>query len=130
VKKLYLIIMVMFISTYVYAGAVNVEIFYLPHRPAESVVEKIEQTLAGSNFVKIKKYSFDDNSSEALIKKYNLVSHMPVAIFINGTDTYSIEGKEVVFRNFPKGDSFVPNFEGGWSYEDLKKVVIKVNRTK
>ena len=109
-------------SASAFAASVNMEIFYLPHRPAVAVVEKIEQALSGMDYVHIKKYNFDDEATDKLVDKYKLYDHMPVAVFINGKDRYMVDGRETEFRNFPKGDAFVPTMEGKWSYEDLKKV--------
>jgi hypothetical protein len=119
-KKVYLTVLLLLASYSAFAKPVLVEFFYLPHRPAEAVVAKAEQALSGMNLT-IRKYSFDDSASKKLIDKYKLHSHMPVAIFINGSNKANINGRTVEFRNFPKGDAFVPNFEGGWTYEDLKK---------
>ena len=119
-KKVYLTALLILLSVTAFAKPVLVEIFYLPHRPAEAVVAKAEQALSGMHLT-IKKYSFEDSASDKLIDKYKLHSHMPVAVFINGSDKAKINGRTVEFRNFPKGDAFVPNFEGGWTYQDLKK---------
>jgi hypothetical protein len=119
--------LIIFAASSAFADAVLVEVFYLPHRPAEAVVQKIDQTLAGIDGLLMKKYSFEDPSAGKLIKKYKLFNHMPVAVFINGKDTHTVDGIEVVFRNFPKGDAFVPTFEGGWSYGDLRKTAEKIS---
>jgi hypothetical protein len=102
---------------------IQMEIFYLPHRPALAVVSKIENVAAEFKNINLKKYNFDDPDTEKLIKKYDLGGHMPVAIFINGQNSFPVNGREIVLRNFPKGDPFVPMFAGEWDYEDLKAIL-------
>jgi len=100
-----------------------VEIFSLPHRPSLAVVSKLEQYLAPFTDITLHTYSFDDPKSKELVDKYNLHAHMPVAIFINGKNTFTVNGKTMTLINFPKGDSFVPSFEGSWRYQDVVSIL-------
>jgi hypothetical protein len=105
------------------AADIEMEIFYLPHRPALNVVDKVEKLAAEFANVTIRKYNFDDPGSKRLVEKYRLSEHMPVAIFINGKDRFSVNGHELRLHNFPKGDSFVPTFSGEWDYPDLRAIL-------
>ncbi len=105
-------------------GKVVVEVFYLPHPPAEAVVANIDKIVSSQRLVEERKISFDDSSSQSLIKKYKLEGHIPVAIFINGRDRFTIDGRKIIFRNFPKDNSFAPMGLGGnWSYKDFQKAL-------
>ncbi len=123
-KKIVIILFILTVAVWAHAETVTLEIFYLPHRPAIAVVDEIEKTLSGMKNIVIRKYAFGDTSADKLAQKYRLFDHLPVAVFINGTDQYEINGSIIVFRNFPKGNAFVPAFEGEWSYEDLKQVTV------
>jgi hypothetical protein len=105
----------------------QMEIFYLPHRPAQEVVSKVEKVAAEFNNIDIKKYSFDDPDADKLLKKYNLHEHMPVAIFINGQNNFTVKGQKISLRNFPKGDAFVPMFAGVWDYGDLRIILKEIS---
>lgn len=105
------------------AATNTVEIFYLPHRPAMAVVRDVEDVLKKYSNIKVKKYSFEDPAAGELLEKYHIKNHMPVAIFINGKHEFSIGSRKIVFENFPKGNAFVPSFEGNWSYDDLVTVL-------
>lgn len=109
------------------AGAIEVEIFYLPHRPAMVVIDKVEQVAAEFVNVTVKKYSFEDPGAKKLLKKYKLTDHMPVAVFINGKDSFTVGGRSLRLRNFPKGDAFVPMFAGEWDYADLRVILAGLN---
>lgn len=105
------------------AAAIEIDIFYLPHPPAMTVVGKVEQMAGEFANVTVRKYSFDDPKSRKMVEKYHLTDHMPVAVFINGKDSFTVDGRSVRLRNFPKGDSFVPMFAGEWDYADLRAIL-------
>jgi hypothetical protein len=107
-----------------------VEIFYLPHPPAEAVVKDVEAILKKHDQFKVAKYSFDDPQSKNILAKYNLREHMPVVIFIDGQNEFALGKRKVTFKNFPKGNAFVPMFEGNWSYQDLEGVLSAVGKGK
>lgn len=105
------------------AGDIELEIFYLPHRPAIVVVDKVAQVAAEFKEVVLKKYSFEDRAAAKLLQKYQMTDHMPVAIFINGRDSFTVNGRPMRLINFPKGDAFVPMFAGEWDYPDLRAIL-------
>ena len=100
-----------------------VEIFHLPHAPAVAVVEQAKEIIKKYPEYVIKEYDFDNESSSSKVAEYGLEGHMPVAIFIGGINTFTIDGAQISFQNFPKGDSFIPGFEGPWGYDDLERVL-------
>ena len=97
-----------------------VEIFYLPHGPALAVVDKIDPIIAKFPDFKVVKYNFDEPANKNIIAGYNLINHYPVAIFIGSENSFTVDGKKISLVNFPKGDAFIPSFEGEWTYEDLE----------
>ena len=104
-----------------------IDIFFLPHRPALAVVSEVEKVAAEFNNIVIKKYSFEDPATKKLLKEYNLTGHMPVAIFINGQNTFTVKGKKISLRNFTKGNAFVPMFAGEWDYADLRIILQEIS---
>jgi len=107
-----------------------VDIFFLPHRPAQAVVSEAGKVAAEFHNIVIKKHSFEDPGTDKLLKKYNLTGHMPVAIFINGQNSFTVNGKKISLRNFPKGDAFVPMYSGEWNYADLRVILQEVSGEK
>ncbi len=116
-----------FQSSSAYAADIQMEIFYLPHRPAQAVASEVEKVAAEFNNVVFKKYSFEDPGTAKLLKKYNLTDHMPVAIFINGQDSFTVNEQKISLRNFPKGNAFVPMFAGEWDYADLRVILQEIS---
>lgn len=103
-----------------------VEILYLPHPPVMAVMAQVDRVLADHRGLDVRKASFDDPKSQALIEKYKLKGHTPIVIFINGRDKFDVAGREVLFRNFPKNNSFLPSGMGGnWDYKDLEAVLAR-----
>jgi hypothetical protein len=100
-----------------------VEVFYLPHPPVDPIRKKIKNILEKFPEYKLREYDFYDENNKQKITAYQLLGHIPVAVFINGKDVFLIDGQEITFKNFPKGDAFVPTLEGSWSYDDLEKVL-------
>ncbi len=109
------------------ANPQTVEIFYLPHPPAEAIVRKVEPIIAEFPKFTVKEFSFDDPQAKSLIDKYNLTEHMPIAIFIDGKDVFTLGDKSIELKNFPKDDAFAPSYEGGWSYENLRAILKTLN---
>jgi hypothetical protein len=105
------------------AYSATVEIFYLPHPPAEAVVRDAESVIKRFKGIEVKKYSFESPESRKHIAKYDIKEHTPVMIFVNGRNQFVLGKKQVVLKNFPKGNAFVPMFEGNWSYEDLRQIL-------
>jgi hypothetical protein len=111
------------------AASSLVEIFYLPHPPAEAVVKNLENVLKKYTQFEVEKYSFDDPKSRKLLTKYNLAEHVPVVIFINGQNQFAVGNKRIVLNNFPAGNSsFAPMFEGNWSYQDFEGILQAVTK--
>ena len=119
--------LVLILPTFVVSAAsdtdIRMEIFYLPHPPALAVVSEVEIIAAEFKDVTITKYSFENPDVAKLLKKYNLTDHMPVAIFINGQNDFTVNGQKIGLRNFPKGNTFVPTFAGAWDYSDLRIIM-------
>lgn len=106
-----------------WAGETQLEILFLPHRPAIKVADEAENIARQFNNVSIRRYSLDDAASHVLVQKYGLTDHLPIAIFINGQNQFMVNGKVMRFVNFPKSDAFIPGFAGEWDYADLKAVL-------
>lgn len=118
------VITIVFVSVAICnAYSATVEIFYLPHPPAEAVVKDAESVIKEFNGVEVKKYSFESPESRKHIAKYNIKEHTPVMIFINGKNQFALGKRQVILKNFPMGNTFVPNYAGNWSYEDLEEIL-------
>jgi hypothetical protein len=103
--------------------SIRVDIFYLPHPPAMAIVKKVEAILKKHPSVKLSEYDFLDPKNAERIKAHGFTEHSPVIILIDDKTSFTIDGKQIEFKNFPKGDAFVPSLEGSWTYEDIEKAI-------
>jgi hypothetical protein len=111
-----------------WADQTRVEIFFLPHRPAIKVADSAEMIAREFSNVTVIRYSFDDSDSQERVMNYGLTEHLPVAIFINGQNQFTVNGQSISFLNFPKSDTFIPSFAGEWDYADLKAVLSELSQ--
>lgn len=135
VKKLYMALLLpgLFFFAQVpsaFAADILLEVFYLPHAPAMAVVNEVEKVASEFPDLTLKRFNFEDPASRPAIESHKLTAHIPVAIFINGQDTFTVGGKTMTFRNFPKGNAFVPMFAGEWDYSDLRTILAGVSKGK
>jgi hypothetical protein len=105
------------------AAQIRVDIYYLPHPPAMKILKKAEAVLRKFPAVKTSEYDFTDPKNAGRIEAQGLTGHSPIIILINDKSTFMIEGRQVEFKNFPKGDAFIPTLEGSWTFDDLEKVL-------
>lgn len=100
-----------------------IEIFYLSHAPAQEIIQQIEPIIAKFPQYTVEQYDFEDPANDQLVERYGIIYHLPIAIYINGENTFTVDGEIITLENFPEGDAFVPSAEGDWSYEDLEKIL-------
>ncbi len=102
---------------------IRVDIFYLPHPPAVAILKKVEAVLKKYPSVSINEYDFTDPGNAERLEAHGLKEHTPIAFFINDKIDFTIDGRRIEFKNFPKGDAFVPQLEGSWTYDDIGKAM-------
>jgi len=105
-------------------GVVAVEVVYLNHPPVRPVLAEVDNLLATyGDRVDVARYDFDTPEGEAFAKARKLTEHTPLAIFINGSMEFTVNGRAVKFYSFPQGQGtgIVP--DGAWTVEDLQQVL-------
>ena len=105
-------------------GVVTVDILFLNHPPVREVLTQVDAVLAvygdkGS----VTRYDFDTPEGAAFAKQKGLTGHVPLAIFVNGSQTFDVNGRKVTFESFPQGagTGMVP--DGAWAVADLESVL-------
>jgi hypothetical protein len=102
----------------------QVVVIYLNHPPVRPIVQEIDQTLAGyGDKVSVTKYDFDSPDGEAYAKKMKLTGHIPIAVFIDGSETFDVSGRKVKFESFPQGEGTGMVPDGAWTMTDLDTVL-------
>jgi hypothetical protein len=105
-------------------GAVTVEVAYLNHPPLRPVLSEVDKLLANyGDRVSVTRYDFDTPEGEAFAKAKELTGHTPLAIFVNGSMQFTLNGRTVKFYSFPQGQGTGMVPDGGWTIQDLQQVL-------
>ncbi len=109
------------------SGAVTVEIVFLNHPTIRKVLTQVDSTLAAyGDKVSVTRYDFDTPEGAAFAKKKGLSGHIPLAIFVNGLQTFGVNGRQVTFESFPQGAGTGVVPDGAWTVADLDAVLKSV----
>jgi hypothetical protein len=106
------------------AGAVSVDIIALNHPPLRPVLAEVDQLLTpyGAK-VHVTHYDFDTPEGANFAQKMGLSGHIPLVIFVNGKDTFTLNGRKVSFESFPQGQGTGMVADGAWTTADLDTVL-------
>lgn len=105
-------------------NGVKVEVVYLNHPPVRPIIDEINKVLASyGDKVNVSRYDFDTPEGEAFAKKMGITGHTPLAIFIEGSETFDLGGRKVKFESFPQGGGTGMVPDGAWSMTDLDSVL-------
>jgi hypothetical protein len=102
-------------------GSVRVDLAYLSHPPVMAVLQQVDPLLNSyGTKLDVIRYDLETPEGDAFIKQKGVTGHMPIAIFINGSDEVTVNGRKIQFLSFPQnqGTGMVPN--GAWTVDDLK----------
>ena len=108
-------------------GAATVDILFLNHPPVRDVLTQVDPVLAAyGDKVSVTRYDVDTTEGASFAKKKGLTGHVPLAIFVNGSQTFDVNGRKVTFESFPQGagTGLVP--DGAWTVADLDSVLQSV----
>jgi hypothetical protein len=105
-------------------GTVVVEVVYLNHPPVRPVLTEVDKLLTNyGERVSVVRYDFDTPEGEAFAKAKRLTEHTPLAIFVNGSMQFTLNGRMVKFYSFPQGQGTGMVPDGGWTMQDLQQVL-------
>ena len=102
---------------------IQMDILFMNHGPMQPTIREIK-AIAGkySGELEVHWHDSDLESGEQFMKKNNIQGHIPLLIFIDGTPSHEISGRQVTFMGFPNGAGPF-QFRGQWSMEDLEAVI-------
>ncbi len=106
------------------SGTATVDILYLNHPPVLPVLDQVAALLKPyGDKVKVTRYDFDTTEGAAFAQKMGITGHDPLAIFVNGSQSFNLDGRTVTFNSFPQGagTGMVP--DGEWTTNDLDAVL-------
>ena len=103
---------------------VTVDILYLNHPPVLPILEEVGSALKPyGERAKVTRYDFDTPEGAAFAQKMGITEHDPLAIFVNGSQSFDLNGRTVTFNSFPQGGGTGMVAEGAWTVADLDTVL-------
>ena len=108
------------------AKEVKIEVLYMNHGPLQSSLEQIKNIFSqyGSN-ISVSWYDFESKEGEQFMAKKGINQHVPLVIWMDGTFSIPVNGKEIKFVGFPTGSGPI-FFQGKWTMEDLRQALDQV----
>jgi len=108
----------------VLSDTVTVDILYLNHPPVLPVLDQVVALLQPyGDKVMVTRYDFDTPEGATFAQKMGITGHDPLAIFVDGSQTFNLDDRIVTFNSFPQGagTGMVP--DGAWTIDDLDAVL-------
>lgn len=105
-------------------GAATVEMAFHNHPPMRRVLADVDALLASyGDRVSVTRYDFDTPEGEAFANTKELTEHTPLALFVNGSMQFVINGRTIKFYSFPQGQGRGMMAAGNWTIQDLQHVL-------
>jgi hypothetical protein len=102
------------------AAPTAVDVLYMNHGPLQETLGKMRMIFSGfGDRVTVSWYDFESKEGEKFMAGKGIKQHIPLVIWIEGKQKWSITAKEVTFSGFPTG-SGPAFFQGKWTLDDLK----------
>ena len=93
----------------------------LDHPPVRAVMDDVDRTIAEfGDRVTVRRLDFESDEGQEFAEDKGVTGHVPLAIFLDGSPTATVNGRPVRFVGFPRGQAPVPVAEGDWALEDLR----------
>ena len=102
------------------AGIVRVEVLYMNHPPMQPTIGQLKGVFSKyGEKIAVSWYDVDTREGQQLMAKKGLHEHVPLMIWIQGSQTAQTGRGTVAFAGFPSGSGPGP-FQGDWTMQDLK----------
>ena len=106
------------------SGYVNIDIVFLNHPPVRDVLSQVDAVLAAyHDKISVTRYDFDTQEGAAFAQQKGLSGHIPLVIFVNGSQSFDVNGRHVTFESFPQGAGTGVVPDGAWTMADLDSVL-------
>ncbi len=105
------------------SGPVRVEVLAMNHPPMQPVIRQLKDLFSKyGEKIAVSWYDVDTREGQQLMAIKGLTGHVPLVIWIQGSNTAKTGQKSVTFAGFPSGSGPEP-FEGEWTMRDLSSAL-------
>jgi hypothetical protein len=114
----------LFLSAYaanVYAAKpTRVEVLYMNHGPLMDTLDKMKSVFSAyGDRIKVSWYDFESKEGEDFKAKKGIKQHVPLVIWIDGSEVVKVGQRQIKFVGFPTGAG-PAFFQGKWTIDDLR----------
>jgi hypothetical protein len=112
------------------AKPTRVEVLYMNHGPLMDTLDKMKSVFSSyGNKISVSWYDFESKKGEDFKAKKGINRHVPLVIWIDGSEVLKVGQKEIKFAGFPTGAG-PASFQGRWTIDDLKTALDQANAGK
>jgi hypothetical protein len=102
------------------AAPTTVDVLYMNHGPLQETLGKMRTVFSGfSDKIAVSWHDFESKEGEQFMASKGIKQHIPLVIWIDSKQKWTINAKEIIFAGFPTG-SGPASFQGKWTLDDLK----------
>jgi hypothetical protein len=124
-KKLFVVCLFALVALFAGAHAsvaapTTVDVLYMNHGPLQDTLGKVRTIFSGfGDKISVSWHDFDSKDGEKFKASKGIKQHVPLVIWIDGKEKWTIDAKDITFTGFPTG-SGPAFFQGKWTLDDLK----------
>ncbi len=105
------------------AGIPHAEVLYMNHGPMQPTIRELKTVFANyGDKIAVSWYDIDTGEAQQFAARKGLHEHIPLNIWIDGSQTIKLAQRTVRFSGFPSGSGPKP-FQGDWTMQDLRAAI-------
>ncbi|HUI70739.1 MAG TPA: hypothetical protein VL354_09445 [Spirochaetia bacterium] len=102
------------------AGTTHVDVLYMNHAPMQPTVKELKNLFSKyGEKIGVSWYDLDTREAQAFAAKKGIHEHLPLSIWIDGSQSITRDRKVIKLVGFPSGSGPEP-FQGDWTVKDLE----------
>jgi hypothetical protein len=112
------------------AKGAKVEVLYMNHGPLMDTLDRMKQVFSTyGDKISVSWYDFESKEAEDFKAQKGINQHVPLVIWIDGSEVVKLGPKQIKFVGFPTGAG-PAFFQGKWTIDDLKAALDQVTGKK
>jgi hypothetical protein len=112
--------LISFFSSAYAAKPARVEVLYMNHGPLMDTLDKMKGVFSSyGDKLSVAWYDFESKEGEDFRAQKGINQHVPLVIWIDGSEVVKLGQKQIKFVGFPTGAGPM-FFQGKWTIDDLK----------
>jgi hypothetical protein len=114
------LVLISFFSSAYAAKPARVEVLYMNHGPLMDTLDKMKGVFSSyGDKISVAWYDFESKQGEDFRAQKGINQHVPLVIWIDGSEVVKVGPKQIKFAGFPTGAGPM-FFQGKWTIDDLK----------